>query len=380
MSESNSTKIPTGVAKKLLAVMAAVGWVEKSGTNQAQRYKYVEEAEVIAAARKAMVDNKLVLIPSCTSRTYSEVVSNQGNKGHIAHVMMQYSLVDAETGECVQFDIPGDGQDYGDKGIYKAITGANKYALLKLLQMPTGDDPENDSKEYNQPQQKPPAPPQPPVKEPPKPAQERPPVVPPTPPPVKTSPQATQPTTTAPDLRPSVNANILPLWKSLGEYAGAHISDVPTKILLGFAEHLTILVKKPTTPATVKFIPDYQKQVDAVIMVLELRGRTDNDMVAQAQSGQENQALQNEEEVLEPSDVPSALDSAPPSTGLVGIEAIKYQEQYDKLKACKTFRDAFETLNKAINDPVVQAQPKLKQLLEKLFNEEIGPGIRNQKK
>jgi hypothetical protein len=30
----------------------------------------------------------------------------------------------------------------GDKGIYKAITGANKYALLKPFLLETGDDPE----------------------------------------------------------------------------------------------------------------------------------------------------------------------------------------------------------------------------------------------
>ena len=32
----------------------------------------------------------------------------------------------------------------GDKGVYKAITGANKYLLFKLFQIETGDDPENE--------------------------------------------------------------------------------------------------------------------------------------------------------------------------------------------------------------------------------------------
>ncbi len=31
----------------------------------------------------------------------------------------------------------------GDKGCYKAITGANKYMLFKLFQIETGDDPES---------------------------------------------------------------------------------------------------------------------------------------------------------------------------------------------------------------------------------------------
>ena len=33
----------------------------------------------------------------------------------------------------------------GDKGLYKAITGANKYFLFKLFQIETGDDPERDT-------------------------------------------------------------------------------------------------------------------------------------------------------------------------------------------------------------------------------------------
>jgi hypothetical protein len=38
----------------------------------------------------------------------------------------------------------GEGQDAGDKGPYKAMTGAQKYALMKTFMIPTGDDPEAD--------------------------------------------------------------------------------------------------------------------------------------------------------------------------------------------------------------------------------------------
>lgn len=36
----------------------------------------------------------------------------------------------------------GEGMDTGDKAIYKAITGAQKYVLMKTFLIPTGDDPE----------------------------------------------------------------------------------------------------------------------------------------------------------------------------------------------------------------------------------------------
>src|SRR5574340_328981 len=47
----------------------------------------------------------------------------------------------------IEFLVIGEGQDRGDKATYKAMTGATKYALLKLFLIPTGDDPEKDEDE-----------------------------------------------------------------------------------------------------------------------------------------------------------------------------------------------------------------------------------------
>ena len=40
----------------------------------------------------------------------------------------------------------GAGDDGADKGLYKAYTGAVKYFLMKTFLIPTGDDPEADTK------------------------------------------------------------------------------------------------------------------------------------------------------------------------------------------------------------------------------------------
>jgi hypothetical protein len=45
----------------------------------------------------------------------------------------------------------------GDKGTYKALTGANKYLLFKLFQIETGDDPEKDGDEEREGSKRPPA-------------------------------------------------------------------------------------------------------------------------------------------------------------------------------------------------------------------------------
>ena len=56
-------------------------------------------------------------------------------------------MVDAQSGESLSSTIIGSGQDKGDKGPYKAYTGAQKYFLMKTFMIPTGDDPEKDDEQ-----------------------------------------------------------------------------------------------------------------------------------------------------------------------------------------------------------------------------------------
>lgn len=118
--------------------MRKVGYVQKDGKNEFHGYKYASEANLIAALRPALIDAGLVLIPSVTNVTQDEY----GN----THVMMNFTLMDDE-GYTFTFSGAGSGNDrnkngVGDKGIYKAITGATKYALMKTFLLETGDDPE----------------------------------------------------------------------------------------------------------------------------------------------------------------------------------------------------------------------------------------------
>jgi hypothetical protein len=62
----------------------------------------------------------------------------------ITDVEIDWTIRDGETGESLSFSMPGCGEDTGDKGLYKAITGSEKYALKNIFLIPTGDDPEKD--------------------------------------------------------------------------------------------------------------------------------------------------------------------------------------------------------------------------------------------
>ena len=129
-------------------VMTDVGYVQKKDENKFQKYKYAGEGALLAALRPAMVRHGLVLFPSV------ENVSPIDEYGNTT-VTIEYTLTHAPTGAVWPKPLRavGVGNDrnskggVGDKGLYKAITGANKYMLFKLFQLETGDDAEKTENE-----------------------------------------------------------------------------------------------------------------------------------------------------------------------------------------------------------------------------------------
>lgn len=130
------------IARALHAVMTEGSYVQKTGENDFHKYTYATEADVLALMRPAMLKHGLVLIPSVNQVSQ---IDSSGNTSVIVH----YTL--AHTSGAVwphPIVAAGCGNDkskngaVGDKGLYKALTGANKYMLFKLFQIETGDEPE----------------------------------------------------------------------------------------------------------------------------------------------------------------------------------------------------------------------------------------------
>ena len=120
-----------------------VSYVQKKGYNDFQKYSYATEADVLEVVRPALLKHGLMMIPTIESVMHDE----HGN----THITVRYDVYH-ESGETLSFVMAGSGNDrnskgVGDKGIYKALTGCNKYAYLKALGLSTGDDPEIETKE-----------------------------------------------------------------------------------------------------------------------------------------------------------------------------------------------------------------------------------------
>lgn len=135
----------TKIIRAIHAVMQEVDYVQKKGENDFHGYKYATEADVLDRLRPAMVKHGLVLIPSVAQ------VSNIDQWGNTT-VSVHYTLAHIDGGvwpnPIVGAGCGGDKNrnGVGDKGLYKAITGANKYLLFKLFQIETGNDEPEDTR------------------------------------------------------------------------------------------------------------------------------------------------------------------------------------------------------------------------------------------
>lgn len=138
----------------LHAVMEACGYVQKNGHNKFHGYKYASEADLLDKLRPAMVKHGLLLLPS------GQKISGPDEHGNV-NVEVSYTLAhkdgEAWPEKLIAFGCGNDKNKngIGDKGLYKALTGANKYLLFKLFQIETGDDPEQDIHIEEKPEPKP---------------------------------------------------------------------------------------------------------------------------------------------------------------------------------------------------------------------------------
>lgn len=132
------------LAGKMLKIMAEVGYVQKEGTNAFHNYKYAKEADVVEKVRAALINHGVFAFGSAVNKGMQQYQNQKGVTQFLVSVDYKMTFVDVDSGEQYEATFPGDGADTGDKGVYKAITGGEKYALLKTFLISTGDDPEKE--------------------------------------------------------------------------------------------------------------------------------------------------------------------------------------------------------------------------------------------
>ncbi|MCU0533277.1 MAG: ERF family protein [Hydrococcus sp. Prado102] len=127
--------------QKFFAVQQQLKPLEKSGKNDFHKYSYTTASDVLEPVREACNANGLIL--------YASVTDSRVDRGQ-AWVNVKLTCADPETGESIECHAAGYAEDWsykdnkptGDKAVYKAETGAIKYAVRLMFCLPSEDDPE----------------------------------------------------------------------------------------------------------------------------------------------------------------------------------------------------------------------------------------------
>jgi len=127
---------------KMAEATKNLGGIEKKGHNSFFNYDYVREEDVITAVRKALSEKGVAVYVGSRITETRPWKTPKGKDTLITHVEATLTFADGETGETFEITAAGTGDDSSDKGTYKALTGAVKYALMKTFLISTGDDPE----------------------------------------------------------------------------------------------------------------------------------------------------------------------------------------------------------------------------------------------
>lgn len=140
MSELNLDDIKKmNLFERLHAVQSEVEAIAKKGQVSFgnTKYKYAKEADFVEAVRPLISKYRLALT------VQMEPVEPIQSRPDVSQVKITYLFVNIDdTKQVAMMSSVGQGQDKGDKGIYKAITGAKKYLLANAFMIPTHDDPE----------------------------------------------------------------------------------------------------------------------------------------------------------------------------------------------------------------------------------------------
>ena len=146
------------IYEKLLLISVELTNVAKNlevGVGQS-KYKAVGEADVLKAIKPLEAKYKVYSYPFSRKIIESGTIENEGidfktkekviKKNLFERIEVVYRFVNVEKpDEYIDITSYGDGIDSQDKSVGKAMTYADKYALLKAYKIITGDDPDQNA-------------------------------------------------------------------------------------------------------------------------------------------------------------------------------------------------------------------------------------------
>lgn len=136
------------IFEKIPLIMAEIGAVAKAHKNTAQNYAFRGIDDVLAAAQPVMAKHGVFSVPNVLESLTEERTSKNGGTliFRLLKVQSRFYATDGSFFDAVTI---GEACDSGDKASNKAMSAAEKYALIEVFKIPTQEpkDSENDSHE-----------------------------------------------------------------------------------------------------------------------------------------------------------------------------------------------------------------------------------------
>ena len=139
------------IYEKMSAVSTEIKTVKKNIVVRAgnNSYKAVAEADILKAIRELEAKYRIYSYPSEREIVASDRLTYKNSAGTYESLYMRlkitYAFINIDNPSDMKAMVSyGDGIDQGDKAPGKAMTYADKYALMKAYKIPTGDDPDQE--------------------------------------------------------------------------------------------------------------------------------------------------------------------------------------------------------------------------------------------
>jgi hypothetical protein len=138
---------PSALHAAIAQVMSALERLPKTGRNREQGYAFARDADVLDAVRQRMGAAGITLVQELEALEREERPTRGGGSMVVATATFWFILTHAPSGERERYRFVGVGADSGDKWFTKASTSAEKYFLMRLFLLSSGEDPDASSPE-----------------------------------------------------------------------------------------------------------------------------------------------------------------------------------------------------------------------------------------
>lgn len=136
------------IYQKIAEVKASIEGFQKDA--KGYNYDYVEGSQILYKMRPKMEEHGLLMFPSVEEFQHVETKNNKEKTEHIVILKIIYKLVDSVTKDKIEINFAAFGQQQDVAQAYgTALTYAERYFILKLLNIPTDED-DPDAKQKKQ--------------------------------------------------------------------------------------------------------------------------------------------------------------------------------------------------------------------------------------